>query len=89
MPFFIKNMKKVRAFGTAALETCYVASGNFDCFVQGRLSIWDIAAAALIVTEAGGKVTDWDGKPLSLKITNAIASNGKVHQEFLKLVKKI
>jgi myo-inositol-1(or 4)-monophosphatase len=89
MPFFIKNMRKVRTFGTAAMETCYVAQGSFDSFIQGRLSIWDIAAASLILTEAGGKATDWQGKPLTLKVKNLVASNGLIHDNLLKMVKKL
>jgi myo-inositol-1(or 4)-monophosphatase len=89
MPFFIKNMRKVRTFGSVALETCYVAQGNFDSFIQGRLSIWDVAAATLILTEAGGKATDWQGKPLTLQVKNLIASNSLIHNELLKMIKKL
>ncbi|MCL5666318.1 MAG: inositol monophosphatase [Patescibacteria group bacterium] len=89
MPFFIRNMRKVRTFGSVALETCYVAQGSFDSFIQGRLSIWDVAAAALILAEAGGRATDWQGKAVSRQVKNLVASNGRLHKELLKLVNNL
>lgn len=88
-PFMIQNANKVRAFGSAALETCTVARGNFDYYVHGRLNVWDFAAAILFVTEAGGKVTDWRGKKITPQTTRIVASNGKIHKKLLELVKKI
>ncbi len=89
LPFMIQNANKVRVFGSAALETCAVARGTFDYYVHGRLNIWDMAAAVLLVTEAGGKATDWQGKKITPKTKQIIASNGKIHKKLLSLVKKI
>jgi myo-inositol-1(or 4)-monophosphatase len=89
LPFMIQNANKVRVYGSAALETSAVAKGNFDYYVHGQICVWDFAAAALFVTEAGGKVTDWQGKKITPHTKQIVASNGKIHTELLKLVKKI
>lgn len=87
------NVRRVRVFGCAALELCYIASGIFDAFIDMRsmLRVTDIAAGKLIVEEAGGRVTDGKGKPLSTpldvkKRVNMIASNGFIHDNLLELV---
>jgi myo-inositol-1(or 4)-monophosphatase len=69
----------VRQLGSAALETCYVASGKLDgCYRRG-FSAWDVAAGTLIAEEAGGKVTDYRGRKLDLGGTEIVASNGLLH----------
>lgn len=87
------RMRRVRVFGSAALELCYVAQGIFDAFIDMRsmLRVTDMAAGKLIVEEAGGKVTDEGGKPLCTPLNvkervNVIASNGLVHDKLLELV---
>ncbi len=87
------NVRRVRVFGCAALELCYIASGIFDAFIDMRsmLRVTDIAAGKLIVEEAGGRVTDGRGKPLSTQLdvkqrVNMVASNGAVHDKLLELV---
>ena len=87
------NVRRVRVFGCAALELCYIASGIFDAFIDMRsmLRVTDIAASKLIVEEAGGRVTDGKGKPLSTPLdvkqrVNMVASNGAVHDKLLELV---
>lgn len=87
------NVRRVRVFGCAALELCYVASGIFDAFIdmRGMLRITDIAAGKLIVEEAGGVISDGKGAPLSTPLdvrqrVNVVASNGRVHNELLELV---
>ncbi len=87
------NVRRVRVFGCAALELCYIASGIFDAFIDMRsmLRVTDIAASKLIVEEAGGRVTDGKGKPLSTpldvkKRVNMVASNGAAHDKLLELV---
>ncbi len=87
------NVRRVRVFGCAALELCYIASGIFDAFIDMRsmLRVTDIAAGKLIVEEAGGKVTDGRGEPLSTKLdvtqrVNVVASNGSAHDKLLELV---
>ncbi len=85
--------RRVRVFGCAALELCYVASGIFDAFIdmRGMLRVTDIAAGKLIVKEAGGMITDGNGELLSTQLdvkkrVNLVASNGKAHDKLLELV---
>lgn len=78
---------KLRAFGTTALQLCYVASGTYDFYVVADMFIWDIAAAILIITEAGGTVTGWNNKPVGLQTHNLVASNKKLHKEILGIIK--
>jgi myo-inositol-1(or 4)-monophosphatase len=68
-----------RTTGAAALDLCYVACGRFDIFCGPSLSAWDVAAASLIIIEAGGMVTDFDGQPHRLDRRDILASNGALH----------
>lgn len=86
------NVRRIRVFGCAALELCYVASGIFDAFIDTRmmLRVTDIAAGKLIVEEAGGMITDGEGQPLSTPLDvklrmNVIASNRYVHNKLLEI----
>jgi len=83
---FIKRAQAVRRPGSAALDLCYVAVGRFDGFWELRLSPWDVAAGSLMVTEAGGRVTDLSGEPLRLSKPRIVASNGLIHDEMLRLL---
>ena len=87
------NVRRVRLFGSVALELCYVASGRLDAFVDVRkaLRVTDVAAGQLILEEAGGLVTDGYGKTLRLpdNVTarvEMVASNGHVHKKMLSLL---
>jgi len=87
------NVRRVRLFGSVALELCYVASGRLDAFVDVRkaLRVTDVAAGQLILEEAGGLVTDGYGKTLRLpdNVTarvEMVASNGHVHKKLLNLL---
>lgn len=78
----------IRRTGTAALDLAYVACGRTGGFFEPLLSPWDFAAGMLLVLEAGGKVTNFDGGPLDLlKRGSVVATNGKVHEELMGLVK--
>lgn len=85
----VHKVGKLRAFGSTALQMCYVASGTYDFYSVTGMHVWDIAAGLLIVQEAGGKVTDWQGENANLKIYKLLASNGKVHKKILDLTKKL
>lgn len=77
----------IRRTGTAALDLAYVACGRTGGFFEPRLSPWDFAAGMLLVQEAGGKVTDFEGKPLDfLKRGSVAATNGKIHEELRGLL---
>ncbi len=84
---FVLKAQGVRRDGSASLNLCYVAAGRFDGFWERGIQAWDMAAGVLMITEAGGKVTDISGKPFNLLGQNAIASNGKIHREIFKLLR--
>jgi myo-inositol-1(or 4)-monophosphatase len=73
----------VRRAGSAALDLCYVAAGRLDGFWEFNLNSWDTAAGVLIVKEAGGKVTRFDGGPFEINSRETLASNGIVHQALM------
>jgi myo-inositol-1(or 4)-monophosphatase len=79
----------VRRAGSAALDLCNVASGRFDGFWEFNLNPWDTAAGVLIVEEAGGKVTRFDGSPFELNSRETVASNGLLHEALLTEFKEI
>ena len=79
----------MRRGGSAALDLAYVACGRFDGFWELDLSPWDIAAGALILEEAGGKITDMWGKPDHLKNGDTLATNGLIHTELCKITSDI
>ena len=83
---FISASRAVRRLGSAALDVCYVAAGRMEGFWERGLGAWDIAAAALIVEEAGGRVSDLDGGPFVLRTGRLLASNGHVHDEMLATI---
>jgi myo-inositol-1(or 4)-monophosphatase len=75
----------VRRAGSAALDLAYVAAGRLDAFWEFNLNPWDTAAGILIVHEAGGRVTDFSGKPVKLSSVEVLASNGLIHNELIGL----
>ena len=83
---FLKSSSAVRRLGSAAIDLCYVAAGVFDGFWEVFLNPWDIAAGILLVEEAGGLVTDFNGTPMNIFTKQILASNGKVHSEMLRVL---
>jgi len=83
---FIERARAVRRLGSAALDLCYVAAGRMDGFWEQRLKPWDVAAGALIVEEAGGRVTGLNGTSLDVRGGQVLASNGRVHDEMLAVI---
>ncbi len=79
----------VRRAGSAALDLCNVAAGRFDGFWEFNLNPWDTAAGVLIVEEAGGAVTRFDGSRFELNSRETVASNGLVHGALLQEFKEI
>jgi myo-inositol-1(or 4)-monophosphatase len=77
-----------RAFGAAALSLCHVAAGRLDGFMHLALSPWDVAASALIIEEAGGKITTPTGAAWSVHSKAYVASNGHLHSTLLKYFKR-
>jgi len=86
--FIIKSFG-IRRLGSAAIDLCYLAAGRFDGFWELRLQAWDVAAASLIITEAGGRVTDLRGGPFNIYSREILASNGLIHQEMVEAVRDI
>lgn len=76
--------RAVRRPGSAALDLAYTARGVFDGFWERHLAAWDVAAGSLLVSEAGGKVTDFSGKKFDPHGVEILASNGKIHSQLLK-----
>jgi myo-inositol-1(or 4)-monophosphatase len=79
----------VRRAGSAALDLCCVACGRFDGFWEFNLNPWDTAAGVLIIEEAGGKVTRFDGSPFQIDSRETLASNGLVHDALLNEFQEI
>jgi myo-inositol-1(or 4)-monophosphatase len=82
----IRVSKGVRRAGSAALDLAYTAAGVFDGFFEMHLAAWDVAAGALLVTEAGGVVTDFSGGQRWLDRGNIIGASPKVHAELLQFI---
>jgi myo-inositol-1(or 4)-monophosphatase len=74
----------IRRVGSAALDLAWLAAGKFDAFWEMRLAPWDIAAGLLLVREAGGRVTDLEGRDIFPSNTPVVASNGHLHEWLLQ-----
>ncbi len=83
---FIRKGVPVRRLGSAAIDLCWVACGRFDGFYEHKLEAWDSAAGFLMVQEAGGTVTDFDGNPFSPYQHRILATNGHIHAEMLDVI---
>ena len=84
---FLHRARAVRRLGSAALDLCYVAAGRFEGFWEQHLKPWDVAAGALVVAEAGGRVTGMDGGAFSARAGHLVASNGRVHDAMLEVIR--
>ena len=86
---FILKSFAVRRPGSAAIDLSYLAAGRFDGFWEFKLHAWDVAAASLMITEAGGKVTDLQGRPFNIYSEEILASNGLIHEEMLQAIQEM
>ncbi|HET90375.1 MAG TPA: inositol monophosphatase [Chloroflexi bacterium] len=84
---FLRRSQGVRRAGSAVLDLAYVACGRFDGFWEIRLHPWDVAAGVLLVREAGGRATDFEGQLDYLSGEAIVASNGHVHAEMLRVIR--
>ncbi|HQU86900.1 MAG TPA: inositol monophosphatase family protein, partial [Pyrinomonadaceae bacterium] len=84
---FLLFSRGVRRDGSAAIDMAYVACGRFDGFWEEGLNPWDVAAGKLLIEEAGGKVTYYDGSPYDIYKPPILASNGLIHQEMIDILK--
>jgi myo-inositol-1(or 4)-monophosphatase len=78
---FINTSQAVRRDGSAALDMCYLAMGKTDGFWEEALKPWDTAAGLIMITEAGGKVTNFQAESYSIYETQILASNGLIHEQ--------
>ena len=77
----------IRRLGAASMDLCMVASGKLDGYWEEDLSPWDMGAGVLMVTEAGGQVTDQNGLPVGTRTPFVVANNGAIHDEFLETLR--
>jgi myo-inositol-1(or 4)-monophosphatase len=84
---FVGQARAVRRLGSAAIDLCYVAAGRMDGFWESDLKPWDIAGGSLIVMEAGGTVTNMAGEPFSSRGRHVLASNGRIHDAMLQVIR--
>lgn len=85
---FLHRAQAVRRDGSAALNLSYVARGRFEGHWELKLNPWDMAAGVLIVTEAGGTVTTFDGGPFTIFSDEILASNGIIHKAMVDVLKE-
>lgn len=83
---FLRVSRAVRRLGSAAVDLCYVAAGRFDGFWEMKLNPWDVSAGALIIEEAGGRVTLASGDPFSSRAGTILATNGRIHGQMVDLI---
>ena len=85
---FVTRAQGIRRGGSAALDLCYVACGRFDGFWELKLQPWDVAAGALIVLEAGGRISDFGGGEFSPFGKETLATNGHIHVQMIEVLKR-
>jgi len=84
---FVSRARAVRRLGSAAIDLCYVAAGRLDGFWESDLKPWDIAGGALVVTEAGGRVTNMEVEPFTSRGRHVLATNGELHDAMLEVIR--
>ena len=82
------NMYAFRLMGSAALGMAYAACGRLDLYFHILLYPWELAGGQLLVREAGGVVTDWEGRPPGIGENSVIASSSEVHADFLRILRQ-
>ena len=85
--FSIKVLTPIRKLGSASLDMAYVAAGRCDGFLQRNLNYWDIAAGIILVKEAGGFVTDFNGENEYIQNKTILATNAKINKEMIEVLK--
>jgi myo-inositol-1(or 4)-monophosphatase len=85
---FLGHARAIRRLGSAAIDLCWVAAGRMDGFWEQALQPWDVMGGALIVEEAGGRVTNLDGSPWDAHRGSIVASNGHIHDEMLRIAQR-
>ncbi len=88
LEFFMKNTRGIRRLGSAATDLAYVAAGRFDGFYEYSLNAWDVAAGALIVQQAGGRVSDFKGENNYIFGAEIVAGSATIFNEFQSVIEK-
>jgi len=83
-----QEVAAIRRMGAASLDLAYVAAGRFDGFWEDRLSPWDIAAGILLIREAGGYATDWNGGADVVEGGAVVAGNEYIHKALTETIKR-
>ena len=84
----IRQTRGIRRAGAAAYDLCMVADGVFDGFWEKNLNPWDTAAGSLLVTEAGGKVSSYNGEPFDVEMDSILAVNSKLQEQMIQVIGK-
>lgn len=84
---FLLSSRGVRRDGSAAIDMAYVACGRFDGFWEDGLNPWDVAAGKLLIEEAGGVISYYDGSKFSIYTPPIVANNGLIHQQMLNVLR--
>ncbi|MEO6400451.1 MAG: inositol monophosphatase family protein [Vicinamibacteria bacterium] len=86
---FLHHARALRRDGAAALDLAYLAAGRIDGYFEERLKPWDVMAGSLLVEEAGGRVSRFDGSPIRTSADEVVASNGRLHDAMLAVLAKL
>jgi myo-inositol-1(or 4)-monophosphatase len=85
---FMAYARAIRRDGAAALDLCYLAAGRVDGFWEVRLNPWDVMAGCLLIEEAGGRVSRFDGSPIGMAADEVLATNGPLHPAMLGVLRE-
>lgn len=88
LALFLQRARGVRRCGSAAIDLCLVADGTYDIYWEQRLNAWDVCAGALVVAEAGGRLSAYDGAPADPRTGRLIASNGVLHDAAVHTIRE-
>jgi myo-inositol-1(or 4)-monophosphatase len=83
------NVKDIRKLGSGAIEAAWVSCGRAEAYITTKIEPWDVAAGVILVREAGGKVTDFEGKDWKPEKSDTVFSNGKIHDKILKVINSV
>ncbi len=86
---FLHHARALRRDGAAALDLAYLAAGRIDGYFEERLKPWDVLAGSLLVEEAGGSVSRFDGSPIGVVADEVVASNGAIHEAMLQVLAEV
>ena len=86
---FYGNVGSIRMLGSAAIALCYVAAGRLDGYAECYIGQWDFMAGALIVQEAGGRVTNYSGSDYFIDGDSVVATNTLIHQDLLEAIQEV